>query len=62
MRKWHELLNKLEGRKNLLSGFKNTMNMFREIENVQEELKEIEVRNLDCYTAPPIISFPQPSP
>nr|XP_022333961.1 spectrin alpha chain, non-erythrocytic 1-like isoform X4 [Crassostrea virginica] len=42
MRKWHELLNKLEGRKNLLSGFKNTMNMFREIENIQEELKEIE--------------------
>lgn len=45
MRKWRELLDKLEGRKNLLSGFKNTMNMFREIENIQEELKEIEVRN-----------------
>lgn len=42
MRKWRELLDKLEGRKNLLSGFKNTMNMFREIENIQEELKEIE--------------------
>lgn len=45
MRKWRELLDKLEGRKNLLSGFKNTMNMFREIENIQEELKEIEVRS-----------------
>lgn len=45
MRKWRELLDKLEGRKILLSGFKNTMNMFREIENIQEELKEIEVRN-----------------
>lgn len=45
MRKWQELLDKLEGRKILLSGFKNTMNMFREIENIQEELKEIEVRN-----------------
>lgn len=47
MRKWRELLDKLEGRKILLSGFKNTMNMFREIENIQEELKEIEVRNPD---------------
>ncbi|XP_048733527.1 spectrin alpha chain, non-erythrocytic 1-like isoform X2 [Ostrea edulis] len=44
MRKWRELLDKLEGRKNLLSGFKNTMNMFREIENIQEELTEIETK------------------
>ncbi|XP_061172689.1 spectrin beta chain, non-erythrocytic 5-like [Saccostrea echinata] len=42
MKKWRELLDKLEGRKNLLSGYKNTMNMFREIENIQEELTEIE--------------------
>lgn len=34
MRKWWELLDKLEGRKNFLLGFKNIMNMFREIENI----------------------------
>ncbi|KAK7105089.1 spectrin beta chain, non-erythrocytic 5-like isoform X3 [Littorina saxatilis] len=42
MKRWKELLDKLEGRKATLSGFNSQMAMFREIESIQEELKEVQ--------------------
>lgn len=43
IKKWQDLLQKLENLKITLSGFNNFMNMFREIESIQEELKEVGV-------------------
>ena len=43
MKRWKDLLDKLEGRKVTLSGMNNLMSMFREIDSIQEELKEVQV-------------------